>query len=722
MRIRVVMPVLNNMFLTAGAIMSLKAELGDELDLVLVDNGSDAETMAVLRADIDQKGSGIRMIVNEIPRAYSRSINMGAALSGDWDVLLVTNNDVIYAPGSIEAMKQAIEGYSELVLPLSPRCVSDAAVTPPKIGRPTELAHVYANYEAVCQWWERKASIFRGIAPIGHPYVKQGGYSFMLTRSLWDRLKGFDEDYELFGEDYDLFARAGRWTKIVQARSAYVEHLEHQSVSWLGSERDIRMCRSRFLLAEKQDGIKELVSVVIPTYNRTDALFEAIDSVLRQTMPHFRIYVVDDGSADWDRIQTAARDRYKGHEGRLWFFHLPENRGPGRARNFGLDQARGKYVAFLDSDDVWYPNHLEAHYGFHEANPGVVMTYNRTDFAWRWWDEPTRRFRYRPDLHPEEQLRGDVSFDRDRLERENYIKTSSVFVWGGILRRENKWSSPIRLVEAEDHRLAAEDWTFFREITDRGPAVCLPTVTARTHWSRNAEADEHHSSRIVPWAEFGAPPSTWLAREVALPAVNDGLVTIVTPTRERPEECARLAASAPEGVPIVFVADGARSGPPIVKLTQDRENVGLLVVETPRGPSFARNRGVEAALTPWVWFLDDDDVPLAGALDGIEDLASSADVLIGELIVGTSEGGKLSIASGLYTSALLVRVDVFQRAGGFDENSRWAEERDLLGRLQQAGARVVSIGKPIAIKTVGSKREHTLRGGRQVDPRIRNPR
>lgn len=722
MKIRVVMPILNNMFLTAGAIMSLKAELGDELDLVLVDNGSDEETLAVLRADIDQKGSGIRMIRNEIPRAYSRSINMGAAVAGDWDVLLVTNNDVIYAPGSIEAMAAALEGYSELVLPLSPRCAADAAVTPPKLGRPTELAHVYANYEAVCEWWNRKSQAFRGISPIGHPYVKQGGYSFMISRALWDRLRGFDEDYELFGEDYDLFARAGRWTKIVQARSAYVEHLEHQSVTWLGEERDRRMCRSRFLLAEKQDGLKELVSVVIPTFNRTEALFEAIDSVLRQTMPHFRIYVVDDGSQDWDRIQTAARDRYKGQEGRLWFFHLSKNGGPGRARNFGLDQARGKYVAFLDSDDVWYPDHLARHLEFHERNPHLVMSYGRTDFSWRWWDEPTRRFRYKADNHPEEQLRGDVSFDRGRLERENYIKTSSVFVWGGILRRENEWSSPIRFVEAEDHRMAAEDWGFFRAIADRGPVALIPEVTARTHWSRNVEADEHHSSRIVAWAEYGAPPASWLAREVALPAVEDALVTIVTPTRERPEECARLAATVPKSVPIVFVADGARSGPPLVKLTQDAENIGLLVVESPKGPSFARNRGVEAALTPWVWFLDDDDVPLAGALEGLEDLAENADVLIGELVIGTTGSGKLQLASGIYTSALLVRVSTFQRAGGFDENSRWAEERDLLTRLENAGARVASIGRPIAIKTVGAKREHTLHGGRRQDPRILNPR
>ena len=104
MKIRIVIPTLNNMFLTVGALLSLRAELGENLDVVIVDNGSDAETLANLRADIDQPGSGVRFITNEIPRAYARSVNMGANLEGLFDAVLVANNDVIFAPGSIAAM------------------------------------------------------------------------------------------------------------------------------------------------------------------------------------------------------------------------------------------------------------------------------------------------------------------------------------------------------------------------------------------------------------------------------------------------------------------------------------------------------------------------------------------------------------------------------------------------------------------------------------------
>lgn len=699
MRVRVVIPTLNNMFLTTGAMMSLRAELGDQVDIVIVDNGSDPETLANMRADIDQAGSGVRFIVNLTPRAYSKSVNMGAALPGDWDVLLVSNNDVIYAPGSIDAMKAALSGLHQVVLPLSPRDSAQLGVSPPKLGRPSELAHVYANYEAVAKWWESAKSHFRGVQVITHPYVPQGGYAFMIARPLWDRLGGMDEEYELFGEDYDLFDRATRFTKIVQAREAFVDHLEHQSVGWLGMERDVRMAKSRFKLAEKRENLREIVSVVIPTFNRTEALFEAIDSVIRQTMPHWKLYVVDDGSKDWDRIQRAARERYRGHESRIWFFHLEKNGGPGAARNFGLDCLSGKYVAFLDSDDVWNPRHLERHLAAHEATPDLVMSYSKTDFAWRWFDEDSKRFRYRPDTHPEKQLL-DQTYSRERLEHENFIKTSTVFVWGGLLRREGEWSTPIRFPVEEDHRMAAEDWTFFRLVADRGDVLFIPEVTARTHWSKLADGDEHHSARIIPWAEFGDPNPQWLAREVALPDSLEAKITIITPTRDRPAECRRLVESIPAEQPIILVADGIASGRNLVGLTQERPNVGLVVVDEPKGPSFARNRGVEAARTPWVWFLDDDDIPVPGGLEWLAPHLDTADVIVGELIVGTDT--ELRMAKGLYTSALLVRPEIFQRATGFDESLRWAEERDLFSRLEAAGARIARVERPIAIKTAGS--------------------
>lgn len=104
---------------------------------------------------------------------------------------------------------------------------------------------------------------------------------------------------------------------------------------------------------------KPLISVVIPTYNRTQQTIAAIESVLAQTYPNFEIIVVDDGSTDGsgEAIQRFISQRMNGcHQ--ILFFGQP-NQGASIARNMGISKARGEYIAFLDSDDIWLPEKLE---------------------------------------------------------------------------------------------------------------------------------------------------------------------------------------------------------------------------------------------------------------------------------------------------------------------------------------------------------------------------
>lgn len=94
------------------------------------------------------------------------------------------------------------------------------------------------------------------------------------------------------------------------------------------------------------------VSVIIPTYNSARFLPDAIDSVLAQTFRGFEILVVDDGSTD---NTEAVMQRY----GSATRYIRQPNSGVAVARNHGIDESRGRYVAFLDADDVWHPKKLE---------------------------------------------------------------------------------------------------------------------------------------------------------------------------------------------------------------------------------------------------------------------------------------------------------------------------------------------------------------------------
>ena len=98
----------------------------------------------------------------------------------------------------------------------------------------------------------------------------------------------------------------------------------------------------------------ELVSVVIPTYNRAQTIKRSIMSVLNQTYKNIEIIVVDDCSTDKtkDIIDEIKDDRVK-------YFKLEKNSGACVARNYGIEKSKGNYIAFQDSDDEWYENKLE---------------------------------------------------------------------------------------------------------------------------------------------------------------------------------------------------------------------------------------------------------------------------------------------------------------------------------------------------------------------------
>lgn len=95
-----------------------------------------------------------------------------------------------------------------------------------------------------------------------------------------------------------------------------------------------------------------LISVVIPTYNRANYLKEAIKSVLAQTHREVQIIVADDGSTDdTASVVSSFGDKVK--------YLFQDNLERGAARNYGIRNSAGEYVAFLDSDDLWLPDHLQ---------------------------------------------------------------------------------------------------------------------------------------------------------------------------------------------------------------------------------------------------------------------------------------------------------------------------------------------------------------------------
>ena len=99
----------------------------------------------------------------------------------------------------------------------------------------------------------------------------------------------------------------------------------------------------------------ELVSVIIPTYNRAETINRAVTSVLSQSYSKLEIIIVDDASTDntYEVVKEISDERVK-------YFKLESNLGGAGARNFGIEKAKGSFIAFQDSDDEWLPNKLKS--------------------------------------------------------------------------------------------------------------------------------------------------------------------------------------------------------------------------------------------------------------------------------------------------------------------------------------------------------------------------
>lgn len=112
---------------------------------------------------------------------------------------------------------------------------------------------------------------------------------------------------------------------------------------------------------------KSLVSIILPTYNRASIIMRAIASILAQTYINWELIIIDDGSTDNTQEKICEIK-----DARIIYVRLDANKGANYARNYGSKMAKGKYLAFIDSDNYWMENKIERQLELLENTPGDV--------------------------------------------------------------------------------------------------------------------------------------------------------------------------------------------------------------------------------------------------------------------------------------------------------------------------------------------------------------
>lgn len=121
---------------------------------------------------------------------------------------------------------------------------------------------------------------------------------------------------------------------------------------------------------------KQLISIIVPIYNVEDYLRQCLDSILEQTLSHFEVILVNDGSPD--SSGDICRE-YVEKDSRFHYFEK-ENGGLSDARNYGIERARGEYLTFIDSDDYIDPLHLEYLYNTLVNNDADISVSNYMNY------------------------------------------------------------------------------------------------------------------------------------------------------------------------------------------------------------------------------------------------------------------------------------------------------------------------------------------------------
>ena len=131
-----------------------------------------------------------------------------------------------------------------------------------------------------------------------------------------------------------------------------------------------------------------LVSCIIIFFNAEKFMEEAVESIIAQSYDRWELLLVDDGSTD--RSTALAKNYTMQYPGRIHYLEHEnhQNQGLSASRNLGIRHAHGKYIAFLDSDDVWLPHKLEKQVPILESEPEAGLIYGSLFFWYGWTGNP----------------------------------------------------------------------------------------------------------------------------------------------------------------------------------------------------------------------------------------------------------------------------------------------------------------------------------------------
>jgi GT2 family glycosyltransferase/MoaA/NifB/PqqE/SkfB family radical SAM enzyme/Flp pilus assembly protein TadD len=360
-----------------------------------------------------------------------------------------------------------------------------------------------------------------------------------------------------------------------------------------------------------------LVSVIVPTYNRPNQLVIALKSVLGQTYKNLELIVVNDAGTDVENVVSSLRESQP-----ITYIKHGKNRGLAAARNSGIKLARGKYIAYLDDDDLFYPRHVETLVAFLESGEYKVAY---TD-AYR--------------AHQEKKngeyvvIKRDVpysfDFDYDRILETNFVPVL-------CFMHERSCAEEAGLFDESLKKL--EDWDLWIRMSRKFKFAHIKQLTCEFTWRTDGTTmtsgpgHEFIEARNMISRKYNGAHPVSLPRPKFPGKVEKSLVSIVILTFNQlkyTRECVgSIRKHTPEPHEIIFVDNGSTDGTVkwLNKLVKEHRHYKLIRNEKNLGFAKGCNQGIESASGEYVLLLNNDVVVTKDWLSGmLETLSSAPDI------------------------------------------------------------------------------------------------
>ena len=345
-KVSVLMSVYNGEAYLERSITSILSQTYRDFEFLIFNDASTDSTEAILKNVHDPR---IKVITNTVNLGLTKSLNRGIEIARGQYIARMDADD-LSLPFRFEIQVGFLDSHPEYAILGSSYLLIDQE------GRTLSLVKVPVDDSQIRENLLKQNCFGHG--------------SVMMRREAVQRVGGYDERFKC-SQDYEL------WLRIVEAFKAsnieealYCWRLSNDSISKMNEwEQKYYASLARFeanLRKKVNQNVKKptpKVSVIIPTYNRPDGLAEAIQSVVDQTYFHLEIIVINDDGIDVSNtinpFKTKREVKYVKHD---------HNKGLPAARNTGIRFSSGKYIAYLDDDDIFYPWHLDVLVNFLETN------------------------------------------------------------------------------------------------------------------------------------------------------------------------------------------------------------------------------------------------------------------------------------------------------------------------------------------------------------------